>query len=79
MADTPPLNETAESATFNNPWGKVWQIQKERESFFDQLLTASRKMGELKTRLLQLVTSAEKPHAEAKIYELSVFCSERSG
>ena len=30
------------------------QIQKERKSFFDQLLTANRKMGELETKLLQI-------------------------
>src|ERR1700722_1256336 len=30
------------------------QMQKERNGFFDQLLTANRKMGELETKLLQL-------------------------
>ena len=30
------------------------QMQKERTGFFDQLLTANRKMGELETKLLQL-------------------------
>ena len=30
------------------------QMQKERNGFFDQLLSASRKVGELETRLLQL-------------------------
>ncbi len=32
----------------------IEQLQKERNGFFDQLLTASRKMGELETKLLQL-------------------------
>jgi hypothetical protein len=32
----------------------IEQLQKERNGFFDQLLTANRKMGELETRLLQL-------------------------
>ena len=32
----------------------ITQAQKEREDFFDQLLSASRKMGELETKLLQL-------------------------
>jgi hypothetical protein len=32
----------------------IEQMQKERKGFFDQLLTANRKMGELETRLLQL-------------------------
>jgi hypothetical protein len=32
----------------------IEQIQKERNGFFDQLLTASRKMGEMETKLLQL-------------------------
>lgn len=32
----------------------IEQIQKERTGFFDQLLTANRKVGELETRLLQL-------------------------
>ena len=32
----------------------IEQMQKERTSFFDQLLAANRKMGELETRLLQL-------------------------
>ena len=38
----------------------IEQIQKERNSFIDQVLTASRKMGELETKLLQLGTSSEK-------------------
>lgn len=33
------------------------QMQKERNGFFDQLLTANRKVGELETRLLQLEDS----------------------
>jgi len=32
----------------------IEQMQKERNGFFDQLLTANRKMGELETKLLQL-------------------------
>jgi hypothetical protein len=32
----------------------IERIQKERDGFFDQLLTANRKMGELETKLLQL-------------------------
>jgi hypothetical protein len=32
----------------------IEQLQKERSGFFDQLLTANRKMGELETKLLQL-------------------------
>jgi hypothetical protein len=32
----------------------IEQMQKERNGFFDQLLTANRKVGELETRLLQL-------------------------
>jgi hypothetical protein len=32
----------------------IEQLQKERTGFFDQLLTANRKVGELETRLLQL-------------------------
>jgi hypothetical protein len=32
----------------------IEQMQKERNRFFDQLLTANRKMGELETKLLQL-------------------------
>jgi len=32
----------------------IGQIQKEREGFFEQLITASRKVGELETKLLQL-------------------------
>jgi hypothetical protein len=32
----------------------IEQLQKERNGFFDQLLSASRKVGELETRLLQL-------------------------
>jgi hypothetical protein len=32
----------------------IEQMQKERAGFFDQLLTANRKMGELETKLLQL-------------------------
>jgi hypothetical protein len=32
----------------------IEQMQKERNGFFDQLLTATRKVGELETRLLQL-------------------------
>ena len=32
----------------------VEQLQKERDGFFDQLLSASRKVGELETQLLQL-------------------------
>jgi len=35
------------------------QMQKERTSFFDQLLTANRKMGELETKLLQIKSSAD--------------------
>jgi hypothetical protein len=35
----------------------IEQMQKERNSFFEQLLTATRKVGELETRLLQLGTS----------------------
>jgi len=35
--------------------------QKEREAFFDQLLAANRKMGELETKLLQIETS---PHSQ---------------
>ena len=41
----------------------IERIQKEREAIFDQLLTASRKMGELEDRLLQLGTSNNKPDA----------------
>lgn len=36
------------------------RMQKEREGFFNQLLTASRKVGELETRLLQIESPAEK-------------------
>jgi hypothetical protein len=32
----------------------IEQMQKERKGFFNQLLTANRKMGELETKLLQL-------------------------
>jgi hypothetical protein len=32
----------------------IEQMQKERTGFFDQLLTANRKMGELELKLLQL-------------------------
>lgn len=32
----------------------IEQMQKERDGFFNQLLTANRKMGELETKLLQL-------------------------
>jgi hypothetical protein len=32
----------------------IEQWQKERNGFFDQLLAANRKVGELETRLLQL-------------------------
>jgi len=32
----------------------IEQMQKERNGFFDQLLTANRKVGELETQLLQL-------------------------
>jgi hypothetical protein len=32
----------------------IEQMQKEWNGFFDQLLTASRKMGELETKLLQI-------------------------
>ena len=32
----------------------IERMQKERDGFFDQLLTANRKMGELETKLLQL-------------------------
>jgi hypothetical protein len=32
----------------------IEQLQKERNGFFDQLLTANRKMGELEIKLLQL-------------------------
>ena len=32
----------------------IEQIQKERDGFVDQLLSASRKVGELETKLLQL-------------------------
>jgi hypothetical protein len=35
----------------------IGQMQKERERIFDQLLTASRKMGELETKLLQIEDS----------------------
>jgi hypothetical protein len=38
----------------------IEQMQKERTGFFDQLLTANRKVGELETRLLRLV----EPHSE---------------
>ena len=37
------------------------QMQKERNGFFDQLLAANRKVGELETKLLQL----ESPDARA--------------
>jgi hypothetical protein len=36
------------------------RMQKEREGFFDQLLTASRKVGELENRLLQIASPEEK-------------------
>ena len=36
------------------------RMQKEREDFFDQLLAASRKVGELETRLLQIESPMEK-------------------
>jgi len=36
----------------------IEQIQKERAGFFDQLLTASRKVGELETKLLQIESPA---------------------
>jgi len=32
----------------------IEQMKKERNGFFDQLLTANRKMGELETKLLQI-------------------------
>jgi hypothetical protein len=37
----------------------IEQMQKERDGFFDQLLTANRKMGELEAKLLTLNTLAE--------------------
>ena len=36
------------------------RMQKEREGFFDQLLAASRKVGELETRLLQIESPAHR-------------------
>jgi hypothetical protein len=36
----------------------IGELNKERKSFFDQLLSANRKMGELKTKLLQIETPA---------------------
>jgi hypothetical protein len=36
----------------------IEQIQKERTGFFDQLLNANRKMGELETKLLQIESPA---------------------
>jgi len=41
----------------------IERIQKEREDFFDQLLSASRRVGELESRLLQLEAPDEKPAA----------------
>jgi len=38
----------------------IEQMQKERNGFIDQLLTANRKVGELETRLLQLERPTEK-------------------
>jgi len=35
----------------------IEQMQKERDGFFNRLLTTNRKMGELETRLLQLEES----------------------
>lgn len=32
----------------------IEQMKKERDGFFDQLLSANRKMGELETKLLRL-------------------------
>ena len=37
------------------------QMQKERDGFFEQVISASRKVGELENKLLQLGTSDEKP------------------
>lgn len=36
----------------------VEQLQKERNVFVDQLLTANRKMGEVETKLIQIESSA---------------------
>ena len=42
----------------------VEQLQKERDGFFNQLLQASRKVGELETKLLQLEgPKEERAHA----------------
>jgi hypothetical protein len=41
----------------------IERIQNERETFFNQLLMANRKMGELENKLLQLGASDEKPGA----------------
>jgi hypothetical protein len=38
----------------------IEQMQKERTGFFDQLLTANRKVGELETKLLLQIESPEK-------------------
>ena len=45
----------------------IEQLHKERDGFFDQLLSASRKVGELETRLLQL----EGPKSEGHTIEES--------
>jgi hypothetical protein len=37
----------------------IEQMQKERNGFFDQLLTANRKVGESETKLLQIETSTD--------------------
>jgi hypothetical protein len=36
----------------------IKQLQKERDGFFDQLLNASRKVGELETKLFQIESPA---------------------
>jgi hypothetical protein len=38
----------------------IEQMQKERTGFFDQLLAANRKVGELETKLLQIQPPADK-------------------
>jgi hypothetical protein len=40
----------------------IEQIQKERNGFFDQLLTTNRKVGELEAKLLQLESKNPDPH-----------------
>jgi hypothetical protein len=50
-----------QSVQLGYPGFLIEQIQKERNRYFDQLLTASRKVGELETKPLQLESGNPDP------------------